>query len=189
MKDVTNPVRLPSLCCTSYLPLLLDSTQQVFIFHWLIQLISILLQHRISETFTILFYHRFSHRHLNKRKQEGILHKVHPRTGHEGPKGEQRYRSTLSLISAPDGMGSQRHSPTVLHPGERTGTQCIGGWVDPRADLDECEKSRPHRDFFKLQLYWSFSTQIQWLHGRYFSNALLTDYCPCVSNCIVRLLM
>ena len=26
--------------------------------------------------------------------------KVHPRTGHEGPEGEQRYNSTLSLTSA-----------------------------------------------------------------------------------------
>ena len=42
-------------------------------------------------------------------------------------------------------------------------------------------KSRPHRDiFFKLELLLSFSTQIQWLHGRYLSNVLLTDYCPCV---------
>jgi len=28
--------------------------------------------------------------------------KVHPRTGHEGPEGEQRYSSTLSLTSALD---------------------------------------------------------------------------------------
>ena len=30
--------------------------------------------------------------------------KVHPRAGHENPKGEQSYRTTLSLISAPDGV-------------------------------------------------------------------------------------
>jgi hypothetical protein len=28
------------------------------------------------------------------------------------------------------------------------GTQFTGGWVGPRAGLDVCEKSRPHRDFF-----------------------------------------
>jgi hypothetical protein len=29
--------------------------------------------------------------------------KVHPKTGHEGPQGEWRYSSTLSLTSALDG--------------------------------------------------------------------------------------
>jgi hypothetical protein len=33
-----------------------------------------------------------------------------------------------------------------LYPRERPGTHCTGGWVDPRAGLDVCEKSRPHRD-------------------------------------------
>jgi hypothetical protein len=32
-------------------------------------------------------------------------HKVHPRTGHDGPEMEERYSSTLSLTSAPDGGG------------------------------------------------------------------------------------
>jgi hypothetical protein len=31
--------------------------------------------------------------------------KVHPRTGHEGPEGEQEYSSTPSLTSALDGGG------------------------------------------------------------------------------------
>ena len=31
--------------------------------------------------------------------------KVRPRTGHDGPEGEQRYMSTLSLTSALDGVG------------------------------------------------------------------------------------
>ena len=29
---------------------------------------------------------------------------------------------------------------------ERPGTRCTGGWVGPRAGLDRCIKSRPHRD-------------------------------------------
>jgi hypothetical protein len=33
-----------------------------------------------------------------------------------------------------------------LYPRERAGTHCTGGWVGPRAGLDVCEKSRPHRD-------------------------------------------
>jgi len=44
--------------------------------------------------------------------------KVHPITGHEGPEGEQRYSSTLSLTSALDGMGGQRHTPAALPPGK-----------------------------------------------------------------------
>jgi len=40
--------------------------------------------------------------------------KVRPRTGHEGPEGEQRYSSTLSLTSAIDGVGDQRHAPAAL---------------------------------------------------------------------------
>ena len=42
--------------------------------------------------------------------------KGHPRTGHEGPDGEKRYSSTLSLTSALDGVGGQRHAPAALPP-------------------------------------------------------------------------
>ena len=72
--------------------------------------------------------------------------KVHPRTGHEGPEGEEVYSSTLSLISALDGVSGQSHAPAALTTGKRPGTHCIGGWVGPRAGLDRCGKSHPHRD-------------------------------------------
>ena len=36
--------------------------------------------------------------------------------------------------------------PRPLYPRERPGTHCIGGWVGPRAGLNGCGKSRPHRD-------------------------------------------
>jgi hypothetical protein len=37
----------------------------------------------------------------------------------------------------------QLHAPTVLFPGKRaTGTYWIGGWVGPRADLDDVEKRK-----------------------------------------------
>jgi hypothetical protein len=42
-------------------------------------------------------------------------------------------------------VGGQRHAPAALPPGNRPGTHCTGGWVGPRAGLDGCEKSRPHR--------------------------------------------
>jgi len=43
-------------------------------------------------------------------------------------------------------VGGQRHAPAALPPGKRPGTHCIGGWVGPRAGLEECGKSRPNRD-------------------------------------------
>ena len=42
---------------------------------------------------------------------------VQHRTGHEGPEGEYRYRSILSLTSAQDGVGGQRHAPGRFTPG------------------------------------------------------------------------
>jgi hypothetical protein len=36
--------------------------------------------------------------------------------------------------------------PRPLYPWEIPGTHCTGGWVGPKAGLDVCEKSRPHRD-------------------------------------------
>jgi hypothetical protein len=44
--------------------------------------------------------------------------KVHSRTGLEGPEVEQRYSSTLSLTSAQDGVGGQRHVLAALPPGK-----------------------------------------------------------------------
>ena len=42
--------------------------------------------------------------------------KVHPKTGHEGQEGEWRCSCTLSLTSALDGVGSQRHTLAPLAP-------------------------------------------------------------------------
>jgi len=56
------------------------------------------------------------------------------------------YRPTLSLTSALDGVGGQRHDLAALPPGKRPSTHCIGGWVGPRAGLDGCGKSRPSRN-------------------------------------------
>ena len=51
------------------------------------------------------------------------------------------YNSTLSLASAVDGVGVNV-TPRPLYPRERPGTHYIGGWVGPKAGLDECGKSR-----------------------------------------------
>ena len=44
------------------------------------------------------------------------------------------------------GMGGQHHAPAALPPGKKPGIHCTGGWVGPKAGLDGCGKSRPHRD-------------------------------------------
>ena len=44
---------------------------------------------------------------------------MHPRTGREGPEGEYKYGSTLSLTSALDGLGGQRHAQAAL-PSRKT---------------------------------------------------------------------
>jgi len=43
------------------------------------------------------------------------------------------------------GVDCQRHAPAALPSGKRPGTRCIGGLVGPRAGVDECGKSGPHR--------------------------------------------
>jgi hypothetical protein len=86
----------------------------------------------------------FNPSRVNKGTGKG---KGHPITGHEGPVGEYRHISTLSLTSALDGVGSQRHASAALPPGKKPGTHCTGGWVGPRTGLARCGKSRPpHQD-------------------------------------------
>jgi hypothetical protein len=53
------------------------------------------------------------------------------------------YNSTLSLFSALDGVGGQRHALDDLPPGKRPDTHCIRGWVGPRGGLDGCGKFDP----------------------------------------------
>ena len=67
--------------------------------------------------------------------------KVHPRTLHEGPEGE-KYSSTLSLTSAPDGVGGQRHDPAALPPGMH---RYEAGWA-PGPVSTGAENFAPHRD-------------------------------------------
>ena len=37
-------------------------------------------------------------------------------------------------------------TPRPLYRRERPSTHCVGGWVGPKAGVDGCGKSRPHRD-------------------------------------------
>jgi hypothetical protein len=75
-----------------------------------------------------------------------FIHNICFITGHEGPEGEQRYSCTLSVTSALDWGGWLTPCPGSFTLGKSPSTHCIGGWVDPRADLDGCGKSCPHRD-------------------------------------------
>jgi len=77
------------------------------------------------------------------RKRNGI---VQPITGHESPKGEHRYRSTLSVTSALDRGGCSTPHPDRFTTGKGTGTRCIGVWVGFSADLDRCGKPRTHQN-------------------------------------------
>jgi hypothetical protein len=44
--------------------------------------------------------------------------KAHPRTGHEGPEGEDRYSSTRYLTSGIDGVGWLTPHPGRFNPGK-----------------------------------------------------------------------
>jgi hypothetical protein len=72
-------------------------------------------------------------------------------------------------------VGGQLHAPAALPPGKRPGTHCIGGWVGPRAGLDGCEKSRPHRDFFlrrpKMACVYVLQDGPQWPAFTYYKTA------------------
>ena len=70
---------------------------------------------------SICYLRSGTYTYLNIYKGKG---KLHPRTSHEGPEGEYRYGSTLSLTSALEGVGGQRNSPAALPPGKRPGTHC-----------------------------------------------------------------
>jgi len=105
-----------------------------------------------------------------------IFHQVKdkflPNTDHEGPE-EYRYSSTLSLNSALDGVGGQRHDPAVL-PHDWAGNHSTGGWFGHRAGLDGCGniahtrvRSADRPVFCSESLYWlSYRTEfnIQQLH-------------------------
>ena len=72
-----------------------------------------------------------------------ILRLCTGRTAHRGSRAiailfhDQRHQK---------GVRGQRHTPAAFYPRGRPGTHYTGGWVSPRAGLDRCWKSRPHRD-------------------------------------------
>ena len=73
----------------------------------------------------------------DKSKSKGL-----PITGPEGPEWELYSSFNLGARSG----WVVNVTPRPLYTRESHGTHCIGGWVGPRAGLDGCGKSRPHRD-------------------------------------------
>ena len=61
---------------------------------------------------------------------------VQPITCLKGPGGEKRYSSTLSLISAIDGVSGQSQAPTTLTRVKRPGTNYIGSQVEHKVRQD-----------------------------------------------------
>jgi hypothetical protein len=66
-------------------------------------------------------------------------------TGRTAQRGSRGIALLFLTNGTRRGVRGQRHAPAALYSWERTGTPCTGGWVGPRAGLDRCGKSRPHR--------------------------------------------
>jgi hypothetical protein len=87
---------------------------------------------------------------------------VHPIRGHEDPEGEWSHSSTLSLTSALDGMGGQRHTPSALTPGKtryplyrRLGrTQDRSGWawrMSPPTGIRSTDRPARSESLYRLR--------------------------------------
>jgi hypothetical protein len=94
---------------------------------------------------------------------------VYPRTGHEGPKGEQRYSSTFSLTSALDWVGGQHHDPAALPPG-KTRYPLYGRLGEPQNQSGQVRKTSPPPGF-------DLRT-VQPVASRYTNLAIPAPTCP-----------
>jgi hypothetical protein len=75
---------------------------------------------------------------------KGVKGEVHPITGLVAQRGSRGIALLIVNLGARRGWVVST-TPRSLYPRERPGTHCTEGWVGPRAGLDVCEKSRPHR--------------------------------------------
>jgi hypothetical protein len=89
------------------------------------------------------------------------------------------------------GEWSAARSGRTLPP-ERPGTHCTGGWVGPRAGLDRCGKSRPHRDStldrpaHSQSLYrLSYPTHIKATDSEFMSGSLIIQHATRVCHIIL----
>ena len=87
-----------SLLCSIFLPV------THYDFHYTIKLAFVTTKsHWIPHIF--VYIHTHTHTHTHTELTFASKGKGQPRTGHEGPEGENRYSSTLSLTSVLDGGG------------------------------------------------------------------------------------
>jgi len=68
-----------------------------------------------------------------------------PFIGHAGPGWVEVCIYSFQDLGTRRGWGSAPRAGRHYTRG-RASTHCTGGWVGPRAGLDRCGKSRPHRD-------------------------------------------
>ena len=110
-------------------------------------------------------------RHSYGTQLQNLKGKFHPRTGHEGPEGEWRYSSTLSLTSEIDGVRGQRHTSAALPP-RKTWYPFYRRLGGPQGRSGQMRKiSPPHREVLSYKrnnLYYHYSylraaQLIQWL--------------------------
>jgi len=100
---------------------------------------------RIERTYRPVFCERGTTHKTSVRGKSKGKGKVHPITGHESP--EEDRGIIYSFFNLGAGWGWVVNATLrLLYPRERPGTHFIGGRLGPRAGLDGCGISRPHRD-------------------------------------------
>jgi len=110
--------------------------------HWLY------LQYQVVFTQVASIFYEISGQNSLRHKtklQDCVIAWSSPRTGQEGPEGEQMYSSTFPSTSALHEVRGQPHAPGALPQG-RPGTHCIGGCGGPWAGQNGCGRYRLHRD-------------------------------------------
>ena len=69
--------------------------------------------------------------------------KGNPKTCNDETEGDEKYSSTLSLISALDGVDGQRHAPAALLTRMRSSTHCTGSGMGPQVRSGWVQKILP----------------------------------------------
>jgi len=76
--------------------------------------------------------------------------KFYSRTGHEDPKREKKYNSTLSLTSGLNEVACSTPHPGHFTLGEQTCTHFTGDWVGPTCGLGGCGNFCPFVGTFEV---------------------------------------